>query len=350
MILAAGFGTRLQELGLNRPKPLLPVCGVKLIRFALAQLAAAGIRQVVINLHHQAPLIREALGDGAELGMELSYSIEEGRILGTGGGIRKVRDFFGDSTFVVMNGKIVSDLDLGSALKFHLERSAAATMVLHPEPDPYAWGAVEVNEEGFIRRLAGFEGPGADEESESLMPYVFTGIHVLQPEFLNGVGDGPQCIVRTAYRDHLKGAGAGSGIRPVAGYVASGYWQDHSTPARYLKGNFNLLDRTVPLWPGQGLPELNGVDPSARLSPDVELRPPVRICAGAQIGAKAAVGPHVVVGSGARIADGVRLSRCVVWENADVEAGCDSVVVTPGGSVAVDLSDDGARIGPPIKR
>ena len=137
MVLAAGYGTRLEKLGLRRPKPLLPVCGVELARFALAQMAAGSIRRVVINLHHKGSLVRKALGDGSDLGMALTYSLEEGQILGTGGGIRKVRWFFGDNTFVVMNGKIVSDLDLrraleqGEAAHLHRQRMERVTAAQH---------------------------------------------------------------------------------------------------------------------------------------------------------------------------------------------------------------------------
>ena len=339
MILAAGFGTRLQNLGLKLPKPLLPICGVPLIRYGLAQMAHAGIRQVIINLHHQGEAIRRELGDGSDMGMELSYSVEEEQILGTGGGIKKARQFFGDRTFVVMNGKIVSDLDLREAVRFHREKGVKATMVVHPVADPRSWGAVEVGTDRLIRKVAGFERPDL-RDGEQLEPYVFTGIQILEPGFLDAVPDGPACIVRTAYRDYLRNGA------DLGGYVGSGYWQDHSTPSRYLAGNLNLLGGTAKLW--RGLSPSTGVDPGAKIHPEAEIRPPVRICVGASVGPGARVGPFAVVGRDCRVAAGSALERAVIWDGCEVAGEIGACVVTPWSEVRVDLEDEGAKCGPQL--
>ncbi|MCA9464799.1 MAG: nucleotidyltransferase family protein, partial [Nitrospira sp.] len=110
MILAAGFGTRLRPLTNTIPKPLLPVGGMPLIVWNLLLLRVFGIRQVMVNLHYMGHLIREALGDGTQWDMEISYSLEP-EILGTGGGLKAAARFFEGQPFLIINGDIIIDLD-----------------------------------------------------------------------------------------------------------------------------------------------------------------------------------------------------------------------------------------------
>lgn len=344
MILAAGFGTRLKAIGRKTPKPMLPVCGIPLIRYALAQMKAAGIHEVVINLHHQGDLIQKTLGDGSTLGMSLMYSLEEPEILGTGGGVRKALRFLGNGPFVVMNGKIVSDLDLGKVLDFHRKSSALATMVVRPDPDARAWGAVELTADGRIARIVGMEAPFAAKTPLQLQGYMFTGIQVLQPEFLASFPEEAFCIVRKAYRSHLE-----SDAR-LYGYVDRGYWHDHSTLSRYLAGNLNLLARSEPLWPRQGLEALSGVDPRAHLDGSTAVLPPVKICSEARLGPNVTVGPYAVVGSGAVLMEGSLVRNTVVMDHARVEGRFDGFVVSEEEAVKVDLTDEGARCGPRLER
>src|SRR5262249_39926752 len=112
MILAAGLGTRLGGLSGERPKTLLPVCDIPLIRYSVALLAGHGVRDITVNLHHRGQQIADELRDGSRAGVKMSYSREE-RILGTGGGIRQALDLLdGEGPFFVINGKIVFDVDL----------------------------------------------------------------------------------------------------------------------------------------------------------------------------------------------------------------------------------------------
>src|SRR5262245_39903937 len=129
MILAAGFGNRLWPLTQDRAKPAIPFLGRPLIAYSVDYLKKAGIREMIINLHYQGESIRKALGDGSAYGVKIHYSEEE-EILGPAGGIDKVRDLLMEDDFVVINGKIVTDIDLQAAIQSHKERNAIATMVL----------------------------------------------------------------------------------------------------------------------------------------------------------------------------------------------------------------------------
>jgi mannose-1-phosphate guanylyltransferase len=322
MILAAGFGTRLGALTQLRPKPMLPVCGAPLVRWAVLWLRHHGVREIAINLHHLGDQIEAELGDGRALGVSIAYSHEEGLILGTGGGLRHARaliDDGRDTPIVVVNGKILVDLDLRAVIERHLAVGAEATMVLRPDPEAERWGSFRLAEDGRIVRMLGLGGEtAADASSEALM---FTGVHVLRPRFLDRIPpEGEQCIVRTAYRS-LFDEGRG-----LYGFSTDRYWWEHSTTERYLEGVFNVLDGRVAL-PYAPQPVI-GVHPSARIHPDARVIDPVFIGADVSVGAGAIVGPHVQLGEGVRVEPGARIERCVVWERAVVDGEHERRVLT----------------------
>lgn len=309
MILAAGFGTRLGELTQHRPKPMLPICGAPLVRWAVLWLRAQGIREIVINLHHLGEQILAELGDGSALGVDIAYSHEQGMILGTGGGLRHARHLLDDgkgSPIVVVNGKILVDLELGPLLDAHRRRSAEATMVLRPDAEGIWGGKLAADPStGKLATFLGKVAAGATPGPELM----FTGVHVMQPSFIDRVpAEGEQCIVRTAYRD-LFGSERGIDV-----FRHEGYWWEHSTVERYLKGIANVLDAKVRL-PWAERPPI-GVDPSAELAEGVEIEGPVYVGPGAQIGAGAKLGPYAQIGARARVAAGVRVERAAVWPGA----------------------------------
>ena len=311
IILAAGFGTRLGALSDERPKPLMPVADIPLIRYSVALCAGHGIRDIVVNLHHHADLIAADLGDGSRLGVGVLYSHEE-KILGTGGGIRRALPLLGEEPFLVLNGKIVFDLDLDDVLAQHKASGARATLVVRPDPDAQRWGAIDAPPEGGpIRALLGV---GA---------HMFTGVQVLDPALVATLPDDgtERCIIRQGHVPWLN-----EGVALNA-YVAHGYFAEHSTPERYLAGNIAVLRGQAGLRHPPG--RLVGVEPSAEVHPEAQLNPPVRIGPGAKIGAYAVVGPDVVVGAYAEVGAGIRLARTVVWPKTHVRQDADGAIMTP---------------------
>lgn len=300
MILAAGLGSRLGTLSDERPKPLLPVADIPLIRYAMALLAGHGIRDVVVNLHHRGDLIR------AELGDEVRYSPED-RLLGTGGGIRRALPLLGDEPFVVMNGKVVFELDLADLLRRHRESGADATLVVRPDPDAAKWGALEI-EGGRVKQF--FSPAGR---------HMFTGVHVINPSLVARLADddSERCIIRQGYTRWNDAK--------IGAYEAAGYFMEHSTPERYLAGNVNVLRGAAKLTHPPGA--LTGVDEHARVAGTVVA--PVRIGPGAVVERGAVVGPDTVIGRGARVAAGARVERSVIWPGAVVASGATGEIVTP---------------------
>ena len=337
MILAAGFGTRLAELGLDLPKPLFPVLNVPLIRWAVAFLKGHGIEEIIVNLHHRGEMIRDELGDGAALGVHIEYSMEEGEILGTGGGIKRALPFFGGpggETFVVMNGKIVSDIDLHAAIAHHRQTGAAATMVLKPDPEAAKWGAIGIDGEGRIRRFLGAPDPSPAGVTE----HMFTGVHLLEPRFVAALPDGPCCIVRAGYKPRFA-----AGDTPLSGYLHRGYFWDHSTPARWWQGNMNLLD------PGREIPHAPPLESLAHVPDGVTVTPPVHIAPDAILEPGARVGPNLVVGPRATLRPGARAAHAVVCRDSVLSTAVDHAVVSPDNQVlSVDPSEAGPRTGPAL--
>lgn len=311
MVLAAGFGTRLGELTQVRPKPMLPVCGTPLVRWAVLWLRHHGVREIVVNLHHLGGQIEDELGDGSALGVSIAYSHEEGMILGTGGGLRHARPLLDDGEdvpIVVVNGKLLLELDLAEVLAFHASRQSEATMVLRPDPDMERWGTpLHADADGRLVSLLGETLPGA-EPGEPLM---FTGVHLFQPRLLDRIPpEGEQCVIRTAYRELFR-----EGRGPSA-FVSRGYWWEHSTVERYLAGVRNVMDGKVSL-PYAERP-LTGIDPGAQVDASAVIEPPVWIGPGAAIGAGACVGPHVQLGAGAQVDPGVTVRDAIAWDGAHV--------------------------------
>jgi NDP-sugar pyrophosphorylase family protein len=327
MLLCAGKGTRLGDLSQEKPKPLLPVCDIPILRYGIANLVARGIKEIVINLHHQGDLIRHELGDGKELGAEIKYSEEE-TILGTGGGLKKALDLLdpygNDEPFISMNGKLIFDLDVQALLTCHMAgKSSLGTMVVKRAPNAMQWGAVDVRPEGNGLRVHNILGEGT---------HMFCGVHVTRPSTVRALPEGEACMVRQGYLPWLQ-----DGERVCAFEHQGGYFAEHSTPKRYLQSNIDLLSGAkLSNPPGP----LRGVDPSADLDPSVTIIEPVCIGPWARIGANAKVGPNAVVGTRAQVVEGSRLRDCVVWPGSKVSGRITNAIATPNGIVEASGNDE----------
>jgi mannose-1-phosphate guanylyltransferase len=326
MLLAAGKSTRLGALGAALPKPLVPVCGYPAIAFGLAACARAGSSRAVVNVFHHGGLLRATLGASA-YGVALEYSVEAD-LLGTGGGLALARPRFGPGPLLVMNAKVVADLDLAAFVSAHVARpgeAPVATMLLRDDPDARRWGAIAADETG---RVVGILDARSPRPPEGLVTErMFTGIHLVEPALLDRLRPVFCDVIRDAYIPALL---AGETIRAE---VLPGYFAEHSTPERYLEGNLALLrdPSLVPHPPGP----LVGVDAAARLEPGARIVGACRVEAGAVIEAGAEIGPEAVVAAGARVGAGVRVRQAVVWPDVTVTSDLTRAIATPDGVVIV---------------
>jgi mannose-1-phosphate guanylyltransferase/phosphomannomutase len=246
-ILAAGFGTRLWPLTEDRTKAAIPVLNRPLIDYSVEYLASFGIRDLIVNLHHQPDSIRKALGDGSRLAVNITYSFEE-TILGTSGALDVVRESLLEDDFVVINGKIVTDIDLGRVIAVHREQKAIATLVLRSNAAYEHFSIVEVDQQHRITRFAGFPDAVAVSAEVSTQPGVvatvedpplmFTGIQVLSPRIFDYIPRGQ--FSHSTIHVFPQAIAAGE---TVMGHVADGEWHEMSTLERYLEANLRLMSK-----------------------------------------------------------------------------------------------------------
>ncbi len=315
MLLCAGLSTRLGKLGADCPKPMLPVCGMPILRYGIANLVAHGVRDLVINTHHRGDVIQRALGDGSALGARIQYS-HEPAILGTGGGLKHALPLLDpdgrDEPFFSVNGKLIFDLDF-TALMDAFRRAGddvLGMMVVRRVPDAKTWGAVDVRVDERGPRVVNVLGDGE---------HMFCGVHVTRPSVMARLPDGESDSIRQGYLPWMH-----AGARVAAYEHEHGYFAEHSTPERYLESNWALLgDVTLRNPPAP----TRGIDPTATIDPRATIVEPVRICAGATISGAVTVGPYAVVGEGARVERDI--TRTVVWAGATAtEANAGESIVT----------------------
>lgn len=306
MILAAGFGTRLWPLTEDRTKPAIPFLNRPLITYAIDYLAQAGIRDIIINLHHQPESITEPLGDGSQLGVRIQYSYEE-EILGTSGAIDRVRDQLLDDDFIVINGKIITNIDLQAAIAEHRERQAIATLVLKENKERERFSIIEIDERGHIINFAGFPQPHAKEIAEGQngappvirtedVPLMFVGITVLSPRIFEYMPR--NCYSHSVVDVYPKAMAAGEG---VIAHITKGDWYELSTIERYLESSIHFARQ-------KGLANVQGKDCLIETDAFVE---------------DSILWNGVTVGSGAQVrqavlADGVRIPAHMKIEHAVV--------------------------------
>jgi len=216
MILSAGYGTRLWPLTEDRTKPAIPILGKPLVGYVAEYLGRFGISEVVVNLHHRPDSVRYALGDGSRFGVHLEY-VEEPQILGTSGAWDNARDLLDGDTFVVVNGKIITDIDLQKALESHRRTQAIATLVLVRNRKRERFTIVET-QDGFLKGFGSMPSPGPAEEPAPLM---FTGIQILEPRIFDYT---PRGVFSHSTTDVYPKAMA-SGER-IAAHVAEGEWDE----------------------------------------------------------------------------------------------------------------------------
>jgi NDP-sugar pyrophosphorylase family protein len=308
MILAAGYGTRLWPLTIDRTKPAIPLMGRPLIGYVAQYLARYGFEDIVVNLHHQPASVRAALGDGDSFGVRFHY-VEEPVILGTGGAIDNARRLLDGGPFVVINGKIATDIDLHAPLETHRRTRALATLVLRPNPARERYSTVHVRDgliTGFGNHPASDNAgsaPGtvhrtAHSATQNESPLMFTGIQILDPGIFELIPRGVfSHTVTDVYVPAIE-----RGER-VAAHVAGGVWYELSTVRRYLETSVALMrgeGRDVEVGAGSRIEEGAGIVESV-------LWENVRVAAGARV-RRSVLGAGVVVESG-EVFDNVAVVR-----------------------------------------
>ncbi|MBX3282979.1 MAG: NDP-sugar synthase [Acidobacteria bacterium] len=313
VILAGGKGTRLRPLTIYTPKPIVPVVNRPFLEYQIEVLRRAGVDDIVISLSYQPDKIEHFWGDGSGLGVRLSY-ITEASPLGTGGAYRFAADGC-ETTTVVVNGDILTDIDLSAVIRTHKERKAIATLTLTKVEDTSRYGLVETNVDGAILRF--LEKPKPEEAAAIGVNTVNAGIYILEPEVLSLAPKGENRSFETQIMPEIIERGM-----PFFGHVIeSTYWSDIGTPATYLAANLDLLNGNIR---GFDLPKNTGsdvataavVDGLSRIAEDCNIKP------GAEIRCS-------VLGRGVLVEEKAIVENSVIWPHTRIAAGAvirDSVV------------------------
>jgi len=236
MVLAAGQGTRLHPLTEQIPKALVPVAGRPMIEYSLLLLKRYGIRDIIINLHHLGDQIERYLGDGAQLGLQISYS-KEPELLDTGGGLLKAKPFFQGGPFIVINTDVLIDVSLSELIEFHTKKGAAASLVLRPDPLADQYGSMEIDSDGRIHRF--LQTRIATELSAPTTKLMFTGVQVLEPrvfDYMEEDGVRKFSTTKDTYPRMLLHQ------EKLFGFRFDGFWQDVGTASRIKEAEESLAD------------------------------------------------------------------------------------------------------------
>ena len=312
VILAGGEGTRLRPLTLACAKPVVPLLNRPFLAYQLALLRQHGITDVILACSYRVDDVRNALGDGAALGVRLQYVVEE-EPLGTGGGIRNAATL-AEGDVVVVNGDVLTDADISAMRRFHESHHSRATIYLMPVDDPRPFGLVETDGDGRIRAFR--EKPTRPEEITTNT--INAGIYMIDAALLERI---PRGRMVSMEREIFPGI-VTDGV-PSYGWVTTAYWRDIGSPLAYRAAQVDLLDGrvTTGLTPAGKRTGQAWLGPRGRRAPDARVEGPAVLGADVVLEPGAFVGAHSVIGDGVTIGARARVEGAIVWHGVQVGAG-----------------------------
>ena len=309
LILAGGEGTRLRPLTSTVPKPVVPLVDRPFIAYMLEWLRGHGVDDVILACGFMADGVRSVLGDGSALGVRLRY-IEEPTPLGTGGALKYAEDLL-DERFFMLNGDVLTDIDLTAQLRQH-----------ETDRRPRDAGADRGRRPVVLRAGAAGRGPGASASSwrsrartRASTHLINAGAYILERDVLDGMAPaGTRISIEREVFPTLVGNG-------LFGYPASGYWMDIGTPERYLQATFEILEGDVSTEVGRAVAEAGGVLRRGGTGAGT-VHGPALVGAGLRPGRRRAhVGARTVLGRGVTVGAGAHIDSSVVLDGATVGAG-----------------------------
>jgi len=308
---------------------------IPFLAYQLALLRRHGIGRVVLSCSYLVDEVRRTMGDGTGWSVRLGYAIET-EPLGTAGGVRNAADLLGDPSgdpgaglVVVLNGDVLTDVDLSAMLRFHAERGARATIYLTRVADPSPYGLVELGRDGRVIRFV--EKP---DPSQRTADTINAGIYVLDATLLARIPPGRVASMEREFFPGLLGDGL-----PFFGWVGDGYWIDIGSPEKYRQAQLDLMAGRVAadVGPGNAVGGGRSIAADAILGARVSAVAPLVIGAGCRLEDDCRVGPSAVLGPGCVVGTAATIEGSVLWERVSVGAGAvlrDCIIGT------------GVRVGP----
>lgn len=347
VVLIGGEGTRLRPLTFNTPKAIMPILNRPFLEHLLGYLKEHGVTDAILAMGYLPDPIQSCLGDGTQLGVRLTYLVEESP-LGTAGAVKNAESYL-DGPFFVLNGDIITGIDLTAMMKRHKEVKPKVSIALTPVDNPTIYGVVETDTRGMVQRFV--EKPTWDKVTTNM---INAGIYILEPEVLAHIPASTPSMFENYLFPRLLEIG-----EPILGYPSDAYWIDIGTPEKYLKANHDLLLQQA----GRGI-QAKGKSqfhPTAQIEGPVLIAEGCIIAEGAELKGPVVLGPHCEIGKGAvvqgavlwhhsRVGEKAILKNCVVCSHSYVEQGShvpdncvlgDSVTVASG-----NILDKGTQVWP----
>src|SRR5919107_1665766 len=281
VILVGGEGTRLRPLTVTVPKPVVPLVDRPFIVYMLEWLRGHGVDDVILSCGFLATSVRNVLGDGSAYGVKLRF-VEEPEPRGTAGALKYAEEFLADR-FLMLNGDVLTDMDLTAQVARHEATGAKGTLALVPVADPSAYGLVRVTEDGAVEGFV--EKPSPDQIDTNL---ISAGAYVLERDVVDLIEPGRNVSIEREIWPRLVGEGLYAFAHPKA------YWLDIGTPETYLRATSDILEGFV------------------------ETAPVERIGRNCTIAPDAHVGSTAVLGDGVTIGAGSRVERAVVLQGSGI--------------------------------
>jgi mannose-1-phosphate guanylyltransferase len=309
MVLAAGLGTRLRPLTYEITKPMVPVLDRPVMEHILDLLERHGFDEVIANLHYFPDSIKEYFGE------RLSYRFEE-ELLGTAGGVRACREFFGDEPFLVISGDALTDIDLTALAARHRQSGGIATLSVKKVADTSEYGVVLHDREG---RVTGFQEKPAPEEALSDLGNC--GIYVFSPEIFDYFPESPFAD----WANDVFPALLANDV-PFHIHEVREYWNDVGSLGELRQGTFDALEGKLRLEIlGQQVAAGVTVAGGTGLPQDAEVEGPVWVGQDVRIGSGVRLTGPVVLGDGASVGDGAQLRSSIVFPGTEIAA--DSILI-----------------------
>jgi NDP-sugar pyrophosphorylase family protein len=354
IVLVGGEGTRLRPLTYGTPKPMVPIMNVPFLARTIERLYEAGIRDVILPAGYMPQAIVDYFGDGSRLDMKITYVIEE-TPLGTAGALKNVEQYI-TGRFFVLNGDVLTSLDLRAMLEFHDKKGGIGALHLIRVDDPSAFGCVVHDDNDRVSAFVEKPPKGQEPTNE-----INAGTYLLEREILDYIPPGHNVSIERETFPQVIAAG-----KELYAYTTADYWIDLGRPEHYLAAHRDVLSGAMPLAlepgiSGSGREVLRG-------HPGVV--PPVHADEDVVVDASAKVGPNVVIGRGCSIGANAVVRESVLWERVSVGSGAiieeaivaSGVTIGPkaqvgrGSVIGHDVSiepgqvlEPGSRLGPAVR-
>jgi NDP-sugar pyrophosphorylase family protein len=304
---------------MHTPKPIVPIFNRPFLHYQIELLKQVPeIDEVILSLNYQPRRIEDVFGDGAEVGLKIRYVVEPSP-LGTGGAVRYAGESLTESV-VVFNGDVLTQLDLASVIRLHRERQAKATIVLTPVDNPGAYGLVETDQHGNVRRF--LEKPNPDEITCNT---INAGVYVLEPDTFDRIPRDTAWSIERSYFPSLIERG-----ETFVAHVYEGYWIDIGTPDKYMQVHRDIMDGRYQAAPFAGQDRRHvWTAENTRLEEGAVVEGPVFLDEGVVVKSGARVGAYTVLGHHCHVEEDAVVRESIVWPNGRIgrEASVDRAIL-----------------------